>query len=304
MSGTSVHESEVETVSEAQSSSSGNTRYTTASHRHGPLRKDKVSRKLVKGLEQRHPGVKAHRAIHGNLIKTFWSCKFVDSLPAELRPRVRAPSGKRIDFKRQDAKRLAPHKWTNNMAHAKLCAQVKRRQREGTHTEYYAREVLPSDMEAVVKDVKHLKAVGQYPPKPKPTPDNKKKHTGDIQLAEGQWQEVHLKALMKAPGQDEGEPDEDDGPWQRSSTSSERKAAIASELEYLDRKASDVDEQTDNSSHQSIESKLQDREQQDEESVEGKASLQESPMTKKRKTIVLAHKHSSKRGKGYSGSGK
>ncbi|KAK5744429.1 hypothetical protein LTR17_002139 [Elasticomyces elasticus] len=289
MSGTSVHESEVETDSEAHSSNSGDIRYTTASHRHGPLRKEKVRRKLVRGMEQRQLGVKAHRAIHGNLVKTLWSCKFVDSLPAELRPRVRAPSGKRIDFKQQDAKRLAPHNWTNNMVHAlerlasltpndkeyvhvKLSAQVKRRQREGTHTEYYAREVLPSDMEAVAKELKHLKAVGQYPPKPKRTRDSKKKSTANLQFAEGQWQEVYFKSVEKPSGQDEGESGEH-GSAQGSSTLSERKAAIALGLEDADRKAMDVDEQTGYSSDQSIEGKLQNREQQDEESVEGRASL-------------------------------
>ncbi|KAK3649394.1 hypothetical protein LTR56_006870 [Elasticomyces elasticus] len=310
--------SEVETESEANSSSTCD---TIDPFHLGQLRKAKVKAKLARSLREKSAAVRTHKAIYGDLVKTFWGCRLADGLPVELKPRVRAANGKRVGPKQQDTKHLSPLHWTKNMlhalerlasltpddktcAHVKLLTRVKRRQREGTHIEYYAREVLPSDIEAVVQELKHLKAIGRYPPKPKRTLDSKKKGTGDLQLAEGQWQEVHLKVLMKAPGEDEAEPGEDDGPWQGSSTSSERKAAIASELEYLDRKASDVDEQTDSSSHQSIEGKLQDREQQDEEYVEGKASLQESPMTKKRKTIVLAHKHSSKRGKGCSGSGK
>lgn len=108
-----------------------------------------------------------------------WNCRLKDSLPDNLKPRVLRRNGARVGHNQQDRKRILATDWptkiyralahlsnltVNDMefAHAQLKTQVKIRQRQGTHREHYAREVLTSDIEAIVKEVKRLASVGRY----------------------------------------------------------------------------------------------------------------------------------------------
>lgn len=110
-----------------------------------------------------------------------WNCRLKDSIPGNLKPRVLLHNGARVGHQQQDRKRILPTDWpskiykalahlseltVNDMefAHAKLKKQVKKRQKQRVHREHYAREVLTSDIEAVVEEVKKLVSEGLYKP--------------------------------------------------------------------------------------------------------------------------------------------
>ncbi|KAK3641146.1 hypothetical protein LTR56_006868 [Elasticomyces elasticus] len=175
--------SRTETESEIESEiSSAETRYTTDSHRYGQLRKNKVIASAFREPKGKSDDAHKQRVINTNKVKSFWGCKLGDSLPIDLKPRLPSANGRRIGLKQQDTRRLPTKQWTKAFfraledlafvtcddkatAHTKVFAKVKERQRNGTHPEHYAREVLTSDLQAVAQEFKRLKSAGHYPPK-------------------------------------------------------------------------------------------------------------------------------------------
>ncbi|KAK3111194.1 hypothetical protein LTR53_013798 [Teratosphaeriaceae sp. CCFEE 6253] len=171
-----------ESEDESRPSESVASIYTTKSHRHEKARKDKLKSRVEKRFKPlSSKATRSYRETSTELVELNWRCNLGDSLPGKLKPRLRAPDGKRVGHK-QYKRRLPVQSWTKTMlcamvklshatqgdpttAHAMLRAQIRRRQHKRTHPEHYAREVMTSDIDAVVQELKRLKAAGHYPPK-------------------------------------------------------------------------------------------------------------------------------------------
>ncbi|KAK5121249.1 hypothetical protein LTR85_005415 [Meristemomyces frigidus] len=168
------------------------------------LRKDKHADKALTQMQQLVQSSKSHRVKDIDYVEGNWDCKLVDSLPAALKPRMAGYKGKRVGHTQPDKKRLPPGEWTKAFiralahlskitqgdqpfAHKKLFEQVKSRQRKCAHPEYYAREALTSDLDAVTAKIQRLIGVGRYV-----RPMRNQGHTGgrrlddaDVQTTEG-----------------------------------------------------------------------------------------------------------------------
>ncbi|KAK5695995.1 hypothetical protein LTR97_008415 [Elasticomyces elasticus] len=157
-------------------------RFRGNAHRHGRLRREKIISSSFKEPAGKSDDSHTQRVANTNRVEDFWKCKLADSLPTALKPRLRIANGKRVGPKQQDTRRLPAKQWTKAFlraledlafvtrddqasAHEKLIAEVKKRQNKGTHAEYYAREVLTSDLQSVAREFKRLRACGHYPPK-------------------------------------------------------------------------------------------------------------------------------------------
>lgn len=119
------------------------------------------------------------RTAYSNRIVGNWDCFVKDSLPIELHPRPLGSHGRRVALQQPDKKRLPPESWSLGFlrilaklstvmmydraaAHKRLKAIVKKRQNTMVHPEYYAREVLTSDIAALTATIRDLIKRGNY----------------------------------------------------------------------------------------------------------------------------------------------
>ncbi|TKA60966.1 hypothetical protein B0A55_11756, partial [Friedmanniomyces simplex] len=97
---------DADTNTDLDTLNSDSTHYTTRPHRYGQLRKKKVTEAFLRKLHKQPTAAEKHRGISTERIKDFWRCKLADSLPRELKPRLRAANGKRVGAQQQDQRRL------------------------------------------------------------------------------------------------------------------------------------------------------------------------------------------------------
>lgn len=112
-------------------------------------------------------------------IQMNWSCSSAKLLPADLRPRERAANRKPLDYRAKYRKRLHPDKWSKAFSSAllklshvtaedsetafrMLFCQVKGRQEQASHSEWYAREALTSDIRSVLQELKRLESARNF----------------------------------------------------------------------------------------------------------------------------------------------
>ena len=115
----------------------------------------------------------------GRIVEANWSCTLEKSLPADLKPRLRGPNGIPIGHDHPDKTRVPATEWskafthevagvskiTRNhpaFAHKQLSEQVRTRQRKREHPQHYARELLKSNIQATIVEIKRLISVGRH----------------------------------------------------------------------------------------------------------------------------------------------
>lgn len=136
--------------------------------------KKHLGRQITRAQDTSKPRISTVQQISIN-----WSCASAQILPVGLQPRERLRNGKPPDYRAKDHKRLRPNGWSKNFkfvlaklshvtagdqetAFRLLQQQVRRRQEEGTHGDWYAREVLTSDLRKVLQELRRLRGMGRY----------------------------------------------------------------------------------------------------------------------------------------------